>query len=285
MNGLSSRHPGRRPRYTYGLRNTQGSPPPGRSPAARVGRASLPRGRRSAAVGRPRTGRSGGAWAAAVGCPGCRAGRTPRHRAQSLRRLIDTQQAHGGPVSLMTLTTSEARGFGRVQRGADGRVKDVIEEAVATPGQLALAECNARLYCFDAAWLWEHLPRLRPSPSGELYLTDLVGMAAAEPGGVATTAADDPEGVIGINTREHLAQAERALRRRGNRDWMLAGGTLADPETTYIEPSVRLAPEVEILANTHLRGANAVGRGTRPGPNPIGAGPVIGGGGAAGAAA
>src|SRR4030065_458623 len=76
-------------------------------------------------------------------------------RAQSLRRLIDTQQAHGGPVSLMTLTTSEARGFGRVQRGADGRVKGVIEEAVATPGQLALAECNASLYCFDAAWLWE----------------------------------------------------------------------------------------------------------------------------------
>jgi bifunctional UDP-N-acetylglucosamine pyrophosphorylase/glucosamine-1-phosphate N-acetyltransferase len=101
-------------------------------------------------------------------------------------------------------------------------------------------------------------------------------MAAAEPGGVATTAADDPDEVIGINSREHLAQAEQALRRRVNRAWMLAGVTLADPETIYIEPSVRLAPEVEILANTHLRGATAVGRGTRLGPNSIVADSVIG---------
>ena len=200
----------------------------------------------------------------------------PLIRAQSLRRLIETQQTQRVPLSLMTLTTSEARGFGRVERGTDGRVKGVIEEAVATPGQLALGEFNASLYCFDAAWLWAHLPGLRPSASGELYLTDLVAMAAAEPGGVATTVADDPDEVIGINTREHLAQAEQALRRRVNRAWMLAGVTLADPETIYIEPSVRLAPEVEILANTHLRGATAVGRGTRLGPNSIVADSVIG---------
>src|SRR3989304_5000607 len=189
----------------------------------------------------------------------------PRSRARSLRRLIETQQAQRVPLSLMTLTTSEARGFGRVERGIDGRVKGVIEETVATPGQLALGEFNASLYCFDAAWLWAHLPGLRPSASGELYLTDLVAMAAAEPGGVATTVADDPDEVIGINTREHLAHAEQAMRRRGNRAWMLAGVTLADPETIYIEPSVRLAPEVEILANTPLRPGAHLGRGVHMG--------------------
>jgi bifunctional UDP-N-acetylglucosamine pyrophosphorylase/glucosamine-1-phosphate N-acetyltransferase len=200
----------------------------------------------------------------------------PLIRAESLRKLIDTQQAHPGPVTLMTLTATEARGFGRVARRGDGRVEGVIEEAVATPDQLAIGEFNASLYCFDAGWLWGHLPRLQAAPNGELYLTDLVAMAASEPGGVATTAAEDPDEVIGINTREHLARAEQALRRRVNRAWMLAGVTLADPETTYIEPSVRLAPEVEILPNTHLRGATAVGRGTRLGPNSIVNDSVIG---------
>ena len=200
----------------------------------------------------------------------------PLIRAESLRRLIETQQTHAGPVTLMTLTLPEARGFGRVERAADGRVQAVVEEAVATPAQLAIGELNSGLYCFEAAWLWEQLPKLKASPSGEFYLTDLVAMAAGEPGGVAAIPAGDPDEMIGINTRAHLAQAEQALRRRVNRAWMLAGVTLADPDTTYIEASVRLEPEVEILPNTHLRGSTAVGRGTRLGPNSIVADSVIG---------
>jgi bifunctional UDP-N-acetylglucosamine pyrophosphorylase/glucosamine-1-phosphate N-acetyltransferase len=200
----------------------------------------------------------------------------PLVRAESLRRLIETQGSHGGPVTMLTLTSRDVRGFGRVRRAADGRVESVIEEAVATSDELAIDELNASLYCFDADWLWEHLPRLAASPSGEIYLTDLVALAAAEPGGVATTRADDSDEVIGINTREHLAQAEAALRRRVNREWMLAGVTLTDPESTYIEPTVRLAPDVEILANTHVRGQTAVGRGTRLGPNTVVADSVIG---------
>jgi bifunctional UDP-N-acetylglucosamine pyrophosphorylase/glucosamine-1-phosphate N-acetyltransferase len=155
-------------------------------------------------------------------------------------------------------------------------VTAIIEEAVATPEQLAITELNTSLYCFEASWLWDHLPRLRPSSKGEIYLTDLVALAAAERAGVATTRPDEADEVIGINTRQHLAQAEQALRRRINREWMLAGVTLADPDSTYIEPSVRLAPEVEILPNTHLRGETAVGRGTRLGPNTIVADSVIG---------
>jgi bifunctional UDP-N-acetylglucosamine pyrophosphorylase/glucosamine-1-phosphate N-acetyltransferase len=200
----------------------------------------------------------------------------PLIRAESLRRLVETQQSHRGPLSLLTLTASEARGFGRVLRAADGRVTAVVEQAVATPEQLAIDEYNTSLYCFQAAWLWGHLPKLQPSPNGELFLTDLVALAASEPGGVATTSAVDPDEVIGINTREHLAQAEQALRRRVNRGWMLAGVTLADPDTTYIEPSVRLASDVEILPNTHLRGQTAVGHGTRLGPNTVVADSTIG---------
>ncbi|HMK08789.1 MAG TPA: bifunctional UDP-N-acetylglucosamine diphosphorylase/glucosamine-1-phosphate N-acetyltransferase GlmU [Anaerolineales bacterium] len=199
----------------------------------------------------------------------------PLIRGESLRRLVERQTTHAGPVTMMTIRAVEARGFGRVERGPDGEVRAVVEEAMADAAQLAIGEFNASLYCFRARWLWDELPRLRESPQGEMYLTDLVARAAAA-GGVAVEPVADPDEVIGINTREHLALAERALRRRVNRGWMLAGVSLVDPETTYIESSVQLAPDVEVLPNTHLRGATVVGRGSRLGPNTVVTDSIIG---------
>jgi bifunctional UDP-N-acetylglucosamine pyrophosphorylase/glucosamine-1-phosphate N-acetyltransferase len=199
----------------------------------------------------------------------------PLIRSDTLSRLVEAQQSHAGPLTMMTVSGPEARGFGRVERGLDGRVSAIVEEAVATPEQLQIGEFNASVYCCDAAWLWEQLARLRPSPNGEIYLTDLAALAAAG-GGVATIQPGDPDEVIGINTREHLAHAEGVLRRQINRAWMLAGVTLVDPASTYIEPDVRLAPEVEILPNTHVRGQTTVGRGSRLGPNTIVADTIVG---------
>ena len=69
-------------------------------------------------------------------------------------------------------------GFGRVVRDAVGRVSAVVEEAVATSEILALKELNCGVYCFDADWLWENLPRIPVTqPKGEYYLTDTVGLA------------------------------------------------------------------------------------------------------------
>jgi bifunctional UDP-N-acetylglucosamine pyrophosphorylase/glucosamine-1-phosphate N-acetyltransferase len=75
--------------------------------------------------------------------------------------------------------------------------------------------------------------------------------------------------IIGVNTREHLAQAEEAMRKRTNRHWMLAGVTILDPSATYIGPDVKLATDTIILPNTHLEGKTVVGSSCRLGPNTI----------------
>jgi len=193
----------------------------------------------------------------------------PLLRSETLRQLVGVQRESSGPMTLVTVIAPDPRGFGRVLRESQGRVVAVVEEAVASDQQLETRELNASLYCIDAAWLWSHLPRLTPSATGEIYLTDLVAQAAQEAGGVASIRVEDPDEVIGINNRQHLAQAEAALRRRINREWMLAGVTLADPETTYIEASVRLEPDIEILPNTRLQGATSVGRASIIGPNTV----------------
>ena len=193
----------------------------------------------------------------------------PLLRSETLRQLVGLQRGSSGPLTLATLIAPDPRGFGRVLRDPQGRVVAVVEEAVASDQQLETRELNASLYCIDAAWLWSHLARLTPSVTGEIYLTDLVAQAAKEAGGVASMGVEDPDEVIGINNRQHLAQAEAALRRRINREWMLAGVTLVDPETTYIEASVRLEPDIEILPNTRLQGATSVGRASIIGPNTV----------------
>ncbi len=105
------------------------------------------------------------------------------------------------------------------------------------------------------------------SSKGEYYLTDLVAMAVKEGKGLGIAITDDLDEAIGVNTREHLAEAEGALRRRIQSRWMLAGVTLQDPASTYIGPEVSLGADTVVLANTHLEGKTSVGKGCRLGPN------------------
>jgi len=188
----------------------------------------------------------------------------------TLRRLEERQRENPGPMTILTLVSDNPRGFGRVMRDESGAVVQVVEEAVATPKQLAIRELNAGVYCFDADWLWPHIDRIPLSlPKREYYLPDLIGMAVAEGLRVDAIATEDAAEVLGINTRVHLAEAEMVLRRRINERWMLAGVTFVDPATTYIEPGVTIGRDTTIWPNTHLRGETMVGQDCHIGPNTI----------------
>jgi bifunctional UDP-N-acetylglucosamine pyrophosphorylase/glucosamine-1-phosphate N-acetyltransferase len=149
-------------------------------------------------------------------------------------------------------------------------VIEIVEEAVATPEQLAIRELNAGVYCFDADWLWSHVDEIPLSlPKEEYYLTDLVGIAVTEERPVEAVVVEDAAETLGINTRVHLAEAEALLRRRINERWMTSGVTIVDPSTTYIEPSVTIGRDTVIQPNTHLRGATTIGARCIIGPNTI----------------
>ncbi len=188
---------------------------------------------------------------------------------ETLEHLVQKAQTHPGPITMLTVTTPEARGFGRILRGPDGRVVAIVEEAQATLEQLAIRELNPGVYCFRSSWLWPALKRIPLSPKGEYYLTDLVGLAVADGYPVASISVDDPDEVIGINTRVHLAQAEALLRRRINEQWMLSGVTMIDPASTYIEPGVTLGQDSILWPGTYLLGRTAIGAGCVIGPNTI----------------
>jgi bifunctional UDP-N-acetylglucosamine pyrophosphorylase/glucosamine-1-phosphate N-acetyltransferase len=188
---------------------------------------------------------------------------------ETLGRLVEEAKSHTGPVSMLTVTTDETRSFGRILRDPGGQVSGIVEEAQATPEQISIQELNPGVYCFRAAWLWPALKRIALSPKGEYYLTDLVGMAVTEGHAIQTLSMEDPNEVIGINTRLHLAQANALLSQRINRQWMLAGVTMIDPISTYIEPGVTLGQDTILWPGTYLHGSTQIGTGCVIGPNTI----------------
>jgi bifunctional UDP-N-acetylglucosamine pyrophosphorylase/glucosamine-1-phosphate N-acetyltransferase len=187
----------------------------------------------------------------------------------TLRSLVEAQSASSGVVTLLTSVSEQSRGFGRIVRDDAGSVSGIVEEAEANSEQLALTELNVGAYCFDSKWLWKELANIPISSKGEYYLTDVIGLATKGGQGISAIQVGDSDETIGINTMEHLAQAEAAARRRINRQWMSSGVRMIDPNTTYIDVEVSIGPGTVLLPNTHLGGQTVIGEDCRIGPNSI----------------
>jgi len=194
-------------------------------------------------------------------------GDMPLLRKESIEKLIRLHQGSNSPVTMTSFIGDEARGFGRVLRNQAGHVIGIVEQVDATPEQLAIREYNVSAYCFNADWLWDSLEQIPISPKGEYYLTDVVGLAVTQGYDVEALVLDDPEEAIGINTRVHLATAEKIFRKRINEKWMLAGVTLINPDATYIEPGVTIGKDSVIFPNTYLCGSTNIGEDCEIGPD------------------
>jgi len=193
----------------------------------------------------------------------------PLLRAETIAALAQRQASNPGPLSLLTVSGPDPRGFGRIVRGANGGVLAIVEEAQATPEQLAIREYNVGAYCVRSAWLWQALKKVKRSPKGEYYLTDIVQLAVEEGQSVVASPVAESVEALGINTRAHLAEATTAMRARINLRWMDAGVTMIDPGQIYIEPGVTLAADTTLWPGTYLKGCTSIGSGCELGPDTI----------------
>ena len=190
-------------------------------------------------------------------------GDLPLLQPATLTRLIEAHRAGGGEVTLATGEVADSHGWGRIVRGGDGRVQRIVEQRDASPHERAIREVNVGLYCVRAPLLFDLLAKVKPNNAqGEIYLTDIIELAAADGVPIADVAVDVAE-VAQINSRRELAGVEKQVRARIADQWMDAGVTLQDPDTTYIDPDVRIGRDTTIGANVHLRGRTAIGEGCR----------------------
>jgi bifunctional UDP-N-acetylglucosamine pyrophosphorylase / glucosamine-1-phosphate N-acetyltransferase len=207
----------------------------------------------------------------------------PRVSGGLLQALVDAHRTAGATATVLSFEPPDPRAYGRIVRDAAGSLEAIVEDADATDAQREIKEVNSSIYVFAAGKLWPVLERLEPANAqGELYLTDAVRLLVEAGENVGVFMAPHPDEVEGVNTRVELAEAAAFLRARVNSEHMLAGVTIVDPGSTWIDPDVVLGPDSTIHPFTVLRGSTSVGAGAEVGPHvvaidaEIGAGATVG---------
>jgi bifunctional UDP-N-acetylglucosamine pyrophosphorylase/glucosamine-1-phosphate N-acetyltransferase len=187
-----------------------------------------------------------------------------------LAALLETHRSEAAAATVLSFELPEPGAYGRIVRDAGGALQAIVEARDASDDELKIREVNSSIYVFDAAKLWPALERLKPeNAQGELYLTDTVRDFVAAGERVAVHTAEDRVEVEGVNTRVELAAAAAVLRDRINREHMLAGATIVDPATSWIDPTVELEADCTIHPFTVLRGQSRVARGAEVGPHVV----------------
>jgi bifunctional UDP-N-acetylglucosamine pyrophosphorylase/glucosamine-1-phosphate N-acetyltransferase len=195
-------------------------------------------------------------------------GDAPLVRPSTLGQLVAEHRMGDAAATLLTAHLDDPTGMGRVLRGKDGRVTDIVEELDATEAEREITEVATSVYCFRRNLLAPALRRLSPENTlGEYYLTDVISVLSQAGYWVAALETEDPTEALGVNDRVQLAAAEAELRRRINRRWMMAGVAMIDPDRTYIDATVQLGSDVTLLPGTMVEGRSAVGAGAHLGPD------------------
>jgi bifunctional UDP-N-acetylglucosamine pyrophosphorylase/glucosamine-1-phosphate N-acetyltransferase len=178
-----------------------------------------------------------------------------------LRALLQTHRASGAAATVLGIEYEDARHYGRLVRNERGLLQRIVEAGDADDDELAIREINSSIFVFRSDVLWPVLDRLEPqNAQGELYLTDTIGLLVEDGKDVAIHMSPEPF-EAGVNTRAELAAAAAVLRDRINETHMLAGVTIVDPATAWIEPDVELEPDVTVHPFVVLRGQTRVGSG------------------------
>lgn len=207
-------------------------------------------------------------------------GDSPLLRTSTLNALVNRHRQAKARLTMLTCIAEDPSGYGRVVRDSEQNLVGVVEERAATLVQRAISEVNSGVYAFDSAWLWPHLGKIELNKQGEYYLTDLIGMAISEekiqrptgsrptgPSSVITYTLEGLEETMGINSRVHLAQAERIIQSRLRSRWMEAGVTMLNPESVYLGMDVQLEPDTVLYPGCILEGETSIGSGCVLGPN------------------
>jgi bifunctional UDP-N-acetylglucosamine pyrophosphorylase/glucosamine-1-phosphate N-acetyltransferase len=195
-------------------------------------------------------------------------GDVPLLDADTLADLLARHSAEAAAATVLTTTLPDPTGYGRILRTQDDEVTRIVEQADASPSQLAIREVNAGVYAFDIAALRSALRRLgSDNAQHELYLTDVISILRSDGLVVRARHVDDSALVAGINDRVQLAALGAELNRRIVAGHQRAGVTVVDPATTWIDVDVTIGRDTVVQPGTQLLGRTRIGAHCEIGPD------------------
>ena len=193
------------------------------------------------------------------------AGDTPLLTTSDMQLTLDALA--GKAASVLTAHLADATGYGRIVRNASDGFERIVEHRDASESELLITEVNSGVYAFDAKHLRESLTKLTTDNSqGEQYLTEVLGILRSE-GHEVSAVSTSEENILGVNDRRQLADAGAILRNRINNEWMLAGVTMVDPNSVWIDRTAVLESDVTLLSNVTITGASTIRGGATVGPD------------------
>ena len=188
------------------------------------------------------------------------AGDTPLITGESLKNLIDFHINHKNVATILTAEADNPFGYGRIVRNQHGEVIKIVEQKDASDFEQQIKEINTGTYVFDNTRLFEALKNINTNNAqGEYYITDVIGIFRENGEKVGAYTLKDFDESLGVNDRVALATAESVMRRRINQQHMINGVSFVNPDATYIDIDVKIAPEVQIEANVTLKGQTKIG--------------------------
>lgn len=194
-------------------------------------------------------------------------GDTPLITSEALSALINEHTSKNNSATLLTGVLEDASHYGRVVRGSDGNVVEIVEAKDADEATLAIREFNVAIYCFNKPALVDNLSKLKTdNAQGEYYLTDVIGLLSTSHAKVGAVVADNVADTVGINNRIELAEAAATMRKRILDKLMLSGVTIVDPATTYIDCDVEIGQDTTVYPCTIIERGSRIGPGCEVGP-------------------
>ena len=133
---------------------------------------------------------------------------------ETTKEVIKQHISSGAVASFVSAEVKDPFGLGRVLRNSKGEVEGIVEEKSATELQKKIKEINCGHFIFNKGWLGENIKNVKPSPSGEYYIVDLIQMAIEQKKKVNVYKLTDPSEWFGINTPEHLKEAQKKMQER-----------------------------------------------------------------------
>ncbi len=203
-------------------------------------------------------------------------GDVPLIRSETLKKLIESA---GDGLGVLTARLANPAGYGRIVRDPAGRVVRIVEDKDATAAERAIAEINTGFLTAPAGRLKGWVGALRNhNAQGEYYLTDIIGMAAADGQPIGSVTASDTVEILGVNSPQELARVERHYQKDRADEVMQQGVTLRDPARFDLRGTLTAGRDVIIDINVVIEGQVELGDGVVIGPNNVIRDAVIGAG-------
>jgi bifunctional UDP-N-acetylglucosamine pyrophosphorylase/glucosamine-1-phosphate N-acetyltransferase len=190
-------------------------------------------------------------------------GDVPLLRPATLAELIGTH----AELAVLAAEVSDPTGYGRVLRDGLGRVRAIVEEKDADDGQRAVRIVNTGVVLAESRSLRVWVEQLSAdNRQGELYLTDIFELAAAQGTPADVVLTSSPVEAFGANDAAQLAELAAFLRRRDAGKLLREGVRIADPARFDLRGHFSHGRDVEIDVDVILEGGVTLGDGVRIGP-------------------